>query len=144
MWVRVTGCENDIFSGVVLNTPYQLRKVRQGSVITFIVPDKGEYPLLVSSRYVQERPTWRLLTPCDGCGLSELFDPPSDLVAKIFPDVTSEELSRGITFTTFCGYCGGILLVRIKRTASYSADRPHDGKARPRRGVRSFLQKLRL
>ena len=116
MWVRVTGCENDIFSGVVLNTPHQLREVRKGSVITFLVPEKGEYPLLVSTKYVQERPTWRLLMPCENCGLSELFDPPSDLLAKTFSSVMPEQVSRGFTFTTRCGFCRGAVVVRIKRS----------------------------
>ena len=35
VWVRVTGCEDDIFTGVVLNHPTQLRGVVEGSQILF-------------------------------------------------------------------------------------------------------------
>jgi hypothetical protein len=115
-WVRVTGGTDDLFSGVVLDRPARLRRVRKGSRISFLVPKSGQYALQVSSRYLEERSSWRLLMPCNQCGLSELFDPPSELVAEIFPAMTSEDLAQGFTFTTRCGWCGGGLVVRIKRT----------------------------
>jgi len=114
-WVRVTGGADDRFSGVVLDKLARLRRVRKGSRISFLVPKNGPYALQVSSSYLEERSSWRLLMPCNQCGLSELFDPPSALVAGIFPTMTSEDLAQGFTFTTRCGWCGG-LVVRIKRT----------------------------
>ena len=116
VWVRITGFENDRFSGVVLNQPDQLRSVAEGSQIVFIVPESGEHPLQVSSKYLDERSNWRLLAPCNKCGLTELFDSPSELVASTFPSVAAEQLSLGFTFTTRCGWCGGGQVVRLKRT----------------------------
>jgi len=116
VWVHVTECSGEVFSGVVLNSPVQLQSVAQGSHIQFIVPEGGQYPLQVTSKYLQERSAWRLLMPCKKCGFTELFDPPSQLVSSTFPSATADELSRGFTFTTRCGWCGGGLVVRLKRT----------------------------
>ena len=116
VWVRITGCQDEIFSGVVLNKPDQLQNISQGSEILFVVPEGGQYPLQVTPKYLQERPSWRLLMPCKKCGLTELFDPPSDLLATSFPNISADSLSQGFTFTTRCGSCGGGLVVRLKRT----------------------------
>ena len=48
----------------------------------------------------------RIVRPCDKCGLSELFDAPSDLISKIFPDIPADA-KLGV-FTTFCPLCGGV------------------------------------
>jgi hypothetical protein len=113
-WVRVTECQDEIFSGVVLNKPSQLQSVAQGSQIQFIVPEGGQYPLQVTPKYIEERCSWRLLMPCNKCGLTELFDPPSYLLACSLPSVTADQLSRGFTFTTRCGWCGGGMVVRLR------------------------------
>jgi hypothetical protein len=116
VWVRITECQDEVFSGVVLNKPFQLQSVAQGSLIQFIVPGGGQYPLQVTHKYLQERSSWRLLMPCKKCGLTELFDPPSLLLAASFPNVTADDLSGGFTFTTRCGWCRGGMVVRLKRT----------------------------
>lgn len=116
LWVRVTGCNGEAFSGVVLNQPHQLTDVSLGSEIFFIVPKGGDQPIQITSQYLQERSTWRLIMPCNKCGMTELFDPPSQLVAATFPSVTAEQLSAGFTFTTRCPLCGGGMLVRLKRS----------------------------
>lgn len=116
VWVRVTACENQIFSGVVLNKPAQLRGVAEGSNILFIAPEGGAFPLQVTRKYLQERSTWRLLMPCKECGSTELFDPPSELLAFSSPAITAEQLSHAFTFTTRCGWCGNGMVVRLKRT----------------------------
>lgn len=116
VWVRVTDCQDEVFSGVLLNKPFQLQSVVQGSLINFIVPAGGQYPLRVTHKYLQERSSWRLLAPCKKCGLTELLEPPSQLVAASFPNVTADQLSGGFTFTTRCGWCGGGMVVRLKRT----------------------------
>lgn len=116
VWVRVTECQDEVFSGLLLNKPAQLQSVAQGSLIQFIVPGGGPHPLQVTGQYLQERSFWRLLTPCNKCGLSELFDPPSRLLTGSFPGVTADQLSRGFTFTTRCGWCGAGMVVRLKRT----------------------------
>lgn len=117
VWVRVTECQDEVFSGVVLNKPSQLQSVAQGSQIQFIVPDGGPHPLQVTPKYLKERPSWRLLAPCKKCGLTELFDPPFQLLVSSFPSVTADHLSRGFMFTTRCGWCGDGMLVRLKRTS---------------------------
>jgi hypothetical protein len=48
-----------------------------------VVPADGKYPLLVTAKYLQQRADW-IVRPCNKCGLSELFDAPSDLIRKIF------------------------------------------------------------
>ena len=121
MWVRVTECQDEIFSGVLRNKPFQLESVAEGSVIQFLVPGGGPYPLRVTHHYLQERSSWRLLMPCNKCGLTELFDPPSQLLTASFPKVTADQLSRGFTFTTRCGWCGGGMVVRLKRTDAPSS-----------------------
>ena len=115
VWVRVTECQDKVFSGIVLNKPSQLQNIAQGSRIQFIVPEGGQHPLQVTGKYIQERSSWRLLAPCQKCGLTELFDPPSQLLASSFPSLAANQLSKGFTFTTRCGWCGAGVVVRLKR-----------------------------
>jgi WD40 repeat protein len=111
VWVRVTDYDGVVFSGEVLNQPTQLDAVKKGTVIQFLVPAGGEHPIQVTPKYVAERGEW-IIAPCDRCGLTELFDAPSDLLPKIFPNLPP----GGVTemFTTFCGACGGMQLVQHK------------------------------
>jgi len=121
VWVNITKCDANIFSGRVLNQPNQLTSVSEGSNILFIVPDSGDYPLLVTEKYLQERSEW-IIHPCDRCGLSELFDPPSVLIRAKFPNVpTTGAISM---FTAFCGFCGGVQGVENKSYNSYSETIP--------------------
>lgn len=116
VWVRVAGFAGGVYTGTVLNEPKNLRHVTEGSQISFIVPRGGDHPLLARPDYLQERSGWRLVAPCK-CGLTELFDPPSRLLASTFPSITAEEIARGFVFTTRCGWCGQTVAVRMKRTA---------------------------
>jgi hypothetical protein len=84
MWVRVTGMSEAAFLGEILNEPTQLENLRLGSEILFVVPGGFEYPVRVTSQYLAERARWRI-HPCSKCGMTELFDPPSILAAKVFP-----------------------------------------------------------
>lgn len=113
VWVRVIGCEGEVFRGQVLNQPYQLEKVKQGDIIKFIVPESGPYPILVRDQYLKEREDWTIY-PCDKCGLGELFDPPSELMKIVFPSVYGREDMVMESFTAFCGVCGGVLVVENK------------------------------
>jgi hypothetical protein len=119
VWVRVTGCENDVFSGVILKGTTDLRETSEGIEILFIVPDGAEQPLQVTCKYIQERPIWRILSACNKCGLKELFDPPSDLIALSFSGMPAAQLKIGFTFTNTC-WCGGRQMVRLKPTAAPS------------------------
>lgn len=111
VWVRVTGIEGDAFTGEVLNQPQQLVGVHERSIIRFLVPASGPHPLMVSEKYLRERGNW-VIQPCQGCGLSELFDAPSDLIQKVFPDAPPGAIIE--TFTAFCGVCGGVQVIQYK------------------------------
>jgi hypothetical protein len=104
VWVRVTGLEDDVLRGVVLNEPRQLEKISEGDEILFIVPKGADLPLLVSEQYLAERQDW-VITPCDKCGFDELFDAPSDLVDDLIPN---QEFVSTVNFITHrCDLCGG-------------------------------------
>jgi hypothetical protein len=112
VWVRVRSLHADVFSGQVLNQPRQLNTVRQNTEIRFIMPDGGKYPLQVREKYLHERSDW-IVHPCQKCGLSELFDAPSDLIRKIFPNTPPDAVME--MFSAFCGQCGGVQIVEHKR-----------------------------
>ena len=117
IWVRVLGAEGAVYQGQLLNVPHNLRTLGQGSSILFVAPTGAEHPLLVSRKYLSERASWKI-TPCDGCGLPELFDAPSDLIAVIFPDVPPGAQMEG--FTSFCPLCGGVQVVEAAGGAAAS------------------------
>jgi hypothetical protein len=111
VWVRVTACEGDVFTARVLNQPRQLNTVNEGTEVQFVAPASGEHLLQVREKYLQEREGW-IIQPCNKCGLSELFDAPSDLIKRVF-----SSLPDGATmdaFSAFCGACGGVQLVQHK------------------------------
>ncbi len=105
VWVRITGVQGDVFRGQLLNQPHNLKSVRLGETIQFVVPTGGKHPLMVTEKYLRERANW-VVHPCSKCGLSELFDAPSDLISKIFPDIPAD--AKLGMFTTFCPLCGGV------------------------------------
>ena len=115
VWVRVSAAEGDVFRGKILNTPVRLTSVAEGTEILFIIPDAGEHPLHVSAQYLAQRGSWRLLMPCQKCGLTELLSPARDLFRSTFPSLGDDPLEKGFTLTTKCGWCGGGQVVRIKR-----------------------------
>jgi hypothetical protein len=105
VWVTVTGAEGEVFRGRVLNQPHNLKSVRQGSDIKFIVVDGAEFPVMTTDKYLRERGAWTI-HPCRKCGFSELFDAPSDLIRVVFPN--TPEGAQMIMFTAFCPLCGGV------------------------------------
>ena len=109
--VEVLGCEGDIFTGRMLHQPIQLHTLRLGQQIRFVVPAAARYPVLVSEKYLQERPFWTI-QPCKKCGFSELFDPPSELRPLLFPSATAG--ADRSSFKTSCPLCGGPLTVLAK------------------------------
>ena len=66
---------------------------------------------MVTDKYLSERDNW-VVHPCNKCGLTEIFDAPSDLIRVIFPDKTNDEITD--MFTVFCGVCGGVQVVENK------------------------------
>jgi hypothetical protein len=111
VWVMVTGHENNVFTGLVLNQPTQLQTVQHGQKIQFIMPQGSEYPMLVTSKYLLERPAWKI-HPCKECGLAELFDAPSDLMRVVFPQIPPGSVVE--TFSSFCPLCGGAQVLEFQ------------------------------
>jgi hypothetical protein len=123
VWVTVTGVSGEVFRGRVLNQPHHLQSVRQGSEIKFVVADGAEFPVMVTEKYLRERGTW-VIHPCRKCGLSELFDAPSDLMRAAFPDLPAG--AQMSMFTSFCPLCGGVQGVESKDNPA-----PHEGEPAP-------------
>jgi hypothetical protein len=120
VWVRVTGGDGDVWDGVVLGRSHRLSD-DAGASIRFTVPDTGALPVMVSDKYLDDRPNW-IVHPCDRCGIAELFDPPSELIRGVCD--AEHEARRIDTFTAICGWCGGSQFVeRSGRPARHSCQR---------------------
>jgi hypothetical protein len=132
VWVRVIGGQGEVFVGHILNEPHQLQSVSQGALIKFVVPDGCEYPLMVTDKYLSERPDW-IIDPCQNCGLSELFDAPSDLLRIVFLDMPDDCVVE--MFSAFCGACGGVQVVQHK---NYNADESEPEEPPPKKGWWQF------
>lgn len=108
VWVRVTGKRAGAYEGTLLNQPHQLQSLNLNDSILFLPANVGNQPFMVTEKYLNERNDWHL-KPCDKCGMPELFDAPSDLQAKIFPDIPAD--GKMEAFTSFCPVCGGVQVV---------------------------------
>lgn len=126
VWVTVTGCDDDVFIGRVLNQPTYLRTIQQHQQIRFIMPQAGKHPVLVTDKYLRERPAWRI-HPCQKCGFSELFDAPSDLMRGVFPNLPDGAIMD--TFTSFCPLCGGIQAVESAPNHDHLEESPPPKRA---------------
>ena len=126
MWVRVLGCEGSVYRGQLLNAPHNLSSLQEGSGILFVAPAGAKHPLLVSPKYLSERSSWKI-SPCDKCGLPELFDAPSDLIARIFPDIPPGSAMEG--FTSFCPLCGGVQVVEAASDATGAKQPEQPGRS---------------
>lgn len=111
VWVRITGCHPDHFTGTVLNVPTQLESVGLHQHIRFVIAAGSSPPVMVSERYLAERADWTI-EPCEACGLEHLFDAPSHLIQATFPGL--EEGATPELFTAFCPLCGGVQVVQAK------------------------------
>jgi hypothetical protein len=108
VWVTVTSKIANTYRGKVLNQPQALTTVKQADEINFMAVAGAEYPFLVSQKYLDERAQW-VIKPCEKCGFPELFDAPSDLVRKVFPNVRENEDVE--VFTSFCPMCRGVQVI---------------------------------
>jgi len=72
----------------------------------------------ISDRYLYERYAWSV-DPCHQCGLSVLFDAPSDLLAATFAKVPADLAM--VEFTATCPLCGGKQFVRSASWPAFSA-----------------------
>ncbi len=114
VWVRVSGSEGDAFLGRVLNQPVGLTGVREGDVIRFVACAGAPHPVMVTGKYLRERPDWEII-PCNRCGFDELFDAPSDLMRIVFPDAPQDAVME--MFTSFCPLCGGAQVIQARGAA---------------------------
>jgi hypothetical protein len=137
VWVTVTGCDGDVFAGRVLNQPSQLCTIQQGQRIRFIMPVGSEHPVLVTEKYLRERPAWTI-HPCQKCGLAELFDAPSDLMRAVFPNVPEEAVMEA--FTSFCPLCGGVQAVEFRDVGDQSSQPQFQPQPRPELRQKSWWQ----
>ncbi|PXX33704.1 hypothetical protein [Undibacterium pigrum] len=110
VWVSINGMDKDIFSGTVLNAPTQLQSISQHQQIQFALAGV-EHPVLLTAKYLQEKAAWNIHA-CKQCGLSELFDAPSDLIKVIFPNIPADAQLEG--FSSFCPLCHGVQLIESK------------------------------
>ena len=113
MWVRVTGKCGDAYIGELLNAPQGLKTAKLGGQILFMPANEKNHPFRVTEKYLEERAAWHI-RPCNKCGMSELFDAPSDLIAKIFPDLPDPSEVEEMKFTSFCPMCGGLQMISDK------------------------------
>jgi hypothetical protein len=98
-----------VYIAELLNQPHTLDSVKRGDRIKVISVHGLPHPLHVTDDYLAEREQWKI-TPCDKCGASECFDPPSVMAAVRFPDAPADSIIEA--FTSFCSHCGGIQQLR--------------------------------
>ncbi len=94
-----------VYIGELLNQPHTLTSVKRGDRLKLISVHGLPHPLHVTDEYLLEREDWKI-SPCDRCGASECFDPPSVMAKVRFPDAPPDAQIQA--FTSFCSHCGGI------------------------------------
>ena len=94
-----------VYVGELLSQPHTLTSVKRGDRLKLISVHGLPHPLHVTDDYLREREDWTI-TPCDRCGASECFDPPSVMARVRFPDAPPGSVID--RFTSFCSHCGGI------------------------------------
>ncbi|MFT3699780.1 MAG: hypothetical protein QM831_41925 [Kofleriaceae bacterium] len=94
-----------VYIGELLNQPHTLTSVKKGDRLKLISVHGLPHPLHVTDEYLAEREDWRI-TPCDRCGASETFDPPSVMARVRFPNMPEGAVLEA--FTSICSHCGGV------------------------------------
>jgi hypothetical protein len=116
VWVRITGMSQQpfgpVFTARVLNQPHNLQTVAQDQTVQLLAPDEFTLLVMATDRYLADRAEWSI-SYCPSCGLSELFDAPSELQRKIFPQVPADAVME--TFTTFCPACRQVMIVSKRK-----------------------------
>ena len=98
-----------VYIGELLNQPHTLQSVKRGERIKLISVHGLPHPLHVTDDYLREREEWAI-SPCDRCGATEVFDPPSVMAQVRFPDAPKDSVIE--QFTSFCSVCGGVQLLK--------------------------------
>lgn len=107
VWVRVTQSHEGCYIGTLLNAPQQLDNLRQGDAVFFMAAESSPHPFLVDHDYVEDRKKW-IISPCDKCGFSEMFQPPSEKAAAFMKENEIPDGNTPLMLTTFCPLCGGV------------------------------------
>src|SRR5437870_5758866 len=86
-WVRLQRADAGVgvYLGELLNQPHTLTSVKRGETVKVMAVPGMPHPLQVTDEYLRERARWKI-TPCDKCGASECWDPPSVMAKVRFPD----------------------------------------------------------
>ncbi len=110
----------------LLNQPFNLKTLNIGSEILLIGSQRFRHPIRVTEQYLADRREYDI-EPCNGCGLDELFDPISQIIEKVFPQMKEalEKEHQGLPmFTSICPMCGGVLIVKHKGMVNASTPPP--------------------
>jgi hypothetical protein len=94
-----------VYIGELLNAPHTLQSVKRGDRLKLLSVAGMPHPLHVTDAYLQERLQWEI-TPCDKCGATETFDPPSVMAKVRFPNAPVDAMIAA--FTSICSHCGGM------------------------------------
>jgi hypothetical protein len=98
-----------VYIGELLNQPHALTTVKRGDPIKLISVPGLPHPLHVTDDYLAERASWAI-SPCNRCGITEVFDPPSVMAKVRFEDARAGGVVQ--TFTAFCAVCSGVQLLK--------------------------------
>lgn len=96
----------------LLSQPFELQSLHLHDQILAVCNNSYPYLIRVSESYLSERTDYEVL-PCNQCGLPELFDTISRLIAYTFAAPPTPEADLTM-FTSTCPLCGGMLVVRHK------------------------------
>ena len=89
-WTHETGEKGYVYRPVLLNKPHQLKTIKQNDEILFVAKQSYKLPVRVTHEYIMQRAFYEI-SPCNKCGLPEVFDPIQDLWNKSFPNAVKEE-----------------------------------------------------
>ena len=106
-WVRLKRADGGVYLGELLNQPHTLTSVKRGDTLKVLAVPGMPHPLQVTDDYLRERGQWQI-TPCEKCGASECWDPPSVMARVRFPDAPPDAEIQA--FTSFCANptCSGV------------------------------------
>jgi hypothetical protein len=110
IWATIVGTGQGYYTAIAHNQPFRIKSISQGEEFKFVIPKNAKYPFLVTDKYLEEKTKWKIIA-CEKCGNDELFDAPSTLISRIFPDLPKDPNLQMQNFTSFCPMCGGVQII---------------------------------
>jgi hypothetical protein len=108
LWAEIVGRRGRIFEARLLQDPIIVRQIQKDSHFLFQIKPDSPWPFLVTEKYLADRVNWTI-SPCNKCGFSELFDPPSQLIQSYLPGV---KVSAVDGFSWQCpADCSGFIMI---------------------------------